>query len=411
MEKIKVKIINNTTLEILEDAKVGDQIDLNSIESIDTSFLNKSIEKEFKYKLDEALEKEKENIRNELKAKYDEEKNALLSEKDKNIAKLNWELDSLKDKQNLLIETEKTKITSELNKEISRLNNEKEKLALENQNTLLERESKLKEIIKEKDLEISELKIQKNSLGTKQLGEELEKWCNNEYNAYALMGFENCTWEKDNTSIKDAMEEKGTKGDYIFKVFQDSSKEKELTSVMLEMKNESNTGKTKNSDHYDKLNKDREKKECKYALLVSELERDLANDVPIKKVAEYKDMYVVRPEYFMTFLSLINSLTTKFKYLFEEKIKEDILFQTKGEILEKFDEFKNTYLDKPLKALIEKVEAIKKNSLNIQDNNNKVLELCDKMLNEGFVNMRSKIDTLGITKLSPLIRKIEKLEK
>ena len=96
-------------------------------------------------------------------------------------------------------------------------------------------------------------------------------------------------------------------GDYIFKVYASSShKENELlTSVACEMKNESpnSTNKKKNSDHFLKLDKDRKKKGCEYALLISELEWDQANDVPIRKVVGYEKMYVVRPQYFITFLS------------------------------------------------------------------------------------------------------------
>ena len=64
-----------------------------------------------------------------------------------------------------------------------------------------------------------------------------------------------------------------------------------------------------------KLDKDRIKKGCEYALLVSELEWNSDNDVPIKKVPEYEKMYVVRPQYFITFLSIVYSFGMKYKDL------------------------------------------------------------------------------------------------
>ena len=92
---------------------------------------------------------------------------------------------------------------------------------------------------------------------------------NTEYENYAQCGFEACSWEKDNLSIKDDGDTKGTKADYIFKVY--ATKEMRsaelLTSVVCEMKNESpsSTNKKKNADHYAKLDKDRMKKNCEYA--------------------------------------------------------------------------------------------------------------------------------------------------
>ena len=63
--------------------------------------------------------------------------------------------------------------------------------------------------------------------------------------------FFNCTWIKDNQVMKDEDEDKGSKADYIFKVFasEEHKENEELTSVCLEMKNEnpSSTNKKKNA--------------------------------------------------------------------------------------------------------------------------------------------------------------------
>ena len=83
---------------------------------------------------------------------------------------------------------------------------------------------------------------------------------------------------------------------------------------MLEMKNQSEIGsiKKKNSDHYAKLDKDRNNKSCDYAVLVSNLEPD--NEFfnrGIVQVREFQNMYVVRPNSLLILLSFITSFARK----------------------------------------------------------------------------------------------------
>ena len=63
---------------------------------------------------------------------------------------------------------------------------------------------------------IDKLKLEKNSLNTKRLGEQLEKWCVQEYNNYAIAGFQNCEFIKMNDSIKENDDNKATKPDFKF---------------------------------------------------------------------------------------------------------------------------------------------------------------------------------------------------
>jgi len=78
---------------------------------------------------------------------------------------------------------------------------------------------KYEAIIKEKDDKINNLQHAKASMNVKQTGEDLEAWCDNEVNSYMQNGLFNCTWEKDNKVIRDENETKGSKVDYIFKVY------------------------------------------------------------------------------------------------------------------------------------------------------------------------------------------------
>lgn len=134
-----------------------------------------------------------------------------------------------------------------------------------------QKEKELNEKIRDLEDKIANLELAKSSLNIKKLGEKLEDWCNNEYQLHALNGFENCSWEKDNIAVRDADDFKGTKADYLFKVYASPSmlEENLLTSVACEMKSEdpNSIHKKKNSDHYKKLDSDRVKKNCEYAYL------------------------------------------------------------------------------------------------------------------------------------------------
>ena len=447
MAKItNVMIKDHNTLIINQEAKPGDEIDLLSINSIDTSILARRIkegkdeefnrllaetkkslrnellnefnEKEQKYRLEiekqknnaQSMEREHQlkvdaainNVRNEYLAEITKLKNQIESyDKDKALSisqiesAYKEEINNLKSSKDLQTAELKEKYEEELNQ--SKLN-----LALEK----LEYERKLQE----KENELNKFKLSKSSLSVKRLGEELESWCNNEYLDYSQMGFSNCTWEKDNTSVKEEGEKKGTKADYIFRVFANDelNPSEELSSVCCEMKNEDplSTTKKKNSDHYAKLDKDRVKKNCKYALLISELEWDQENDVPVRKVNGYKDMYVVRPQYFITFLSIIASLTLKFKDLYLEKQKELMMFKDSEEILNEFEEMKNNLLDKQLKYMENEILKINDAATKIKQQADKIFESTEKIAVSYLVSIKNKIEGFNINKI---IKKINKL--
>lgn len=460
MKKINVIIQDKNTLVLQEDASKGDYIDLNDIESVDLNHINNVLlkEKEASYqkqindKMNLTLEKIKKDYEISLineTNKYNEKINELALEikklKENNsheitelLSKKNHEIEllkiesknekdkleaKLKEKDNLKdleIANNIQEIKQKYNEEILLLKSKLEKLANE---SLLKIQTKENDHIKEVNelkenyenynkalqFEIERLKLVKSTLNVKMLGEELENWCNEEYESYATIGFNNCSWEKDNTVIKDEDEAKGTKADYIFRSYLDSNKTLELASVCCEMKNEALTSKNKkkNSDHYQKLDKDRIKKNCEYALLISELEWDSANDTPIKKVRDYDKMYVVRPQYFITFLSLISSLANKYSEVLLEKKKDELTLLSSIEILEEFEGFKKTYLENPLDSLIKKIEKIQKNSEAIATANKTIIETCNEIMFTTISNMKDKIERFNIKKIANKVKKIE----
>lgn len=167
-------------------------------------------------------------------------------------------------------------------------------------------------MIRLKDEEIGRVKDMKLKMSVKEIGEKLEQWCENQFNLVRATAFPQAYFEKDNESVKDEEEGKGTKGDYIFRDYDPNGVE--YISIMFEMKDkmEGTKGQT-NDSHLAKLDKDRKKKNCEYAVLVSMLEpeNELYNSGPIDMSHKYEKMYVVRPQEFMFILSIIRNEARK----------------------------------------------------------------------------------------------------
>nr|VZR99832.1 hypothetical protein MF5583_00291 [Mycoplasma feriruminatoris] len=200
--------------------------------------------------------------------------------------------------------------------------------------------------------------------------------------------------------VKNEDELKGTKGDFIFKVYAEEEKQNLLLSVMCEMKSEqlNSHNKKKNSDHYKKLDDDRNKKNLDYALLVSELESD-SNDSLIYRVNEYKDMFVIRPMYFISFLGVLETIALKYKDLKLNRLQQEIMFKEKQDILDEFEEFKNNLLDNALKHIDTKVNEINKSAETIKKEANKILEATELVINKHLNTVRNKINNFKIEKV------------
>lgn len=159
--------------------------------------------------------------------------------------------------------------------------------------------------------EIERLKDFKARLTTKMVGEELEVHCANEFNAIRATAFPNATFERDTEAVG------GTKGDFIFRELADDGTE--IISIMFEMKNEEEGShrRTRNEDHFAKLDKDRTNKQCEYAVLVSMLEpeSDLYNNGIVDVSWQFPKMYVVRPQFFIPIISLLrNAAASSLQY-------------------------------------------------------------------------------------------------
>ena len=159
-----------------------------------------------------------------------------------------------------------------------------------------------------KDEEIARIKDFKTKLSTKMVGEDLEQFCWNEFNKVRAAAYRNATFEKDNEAVREEGEAKGTKGDFIFRESSDDGTE--FISIMFEMKNESDTTATKhkNEDFLDTLDKNRRKKNCEYAVLVSMLEQESEfYNSGIVESYRYPNMYLIRPQFFLPLISLLRN--------------------------------------------------------------------------------------------------------
>ena len=156
--------------------------------------------------------------------------------------------------------------------------------------------------------EVDFYKDLKTRMSTKMLGETLEQHCALEFEQKLRSFYPNAYFEKDNDVVG------GTKGDFVFRDYAEDGA-LEYISIMFEMKNEADTTSTKhrNEDFLKKLDEDRRKKGCEYAVLVSLLEPDneLYNGGIVDKSHRYEKMYVIRPQFFVPLITLLVSTSRK----------------------------------------------------------------------------------------------------
>lgn len=227
------------------------------------------------------------------------------AEKDKEIADLKSLLKEGDAKHKLDLTNERNATREELHqkeKEITELVLKLESQKAEAKNRELELRNTHEVLMKAKDEEIERYKDMKSRLSTKMIGETLEQHCKNVFDTARSMGqFQGAYFEKDNDASG------GTKGDFIFRDFIDGV---ECISIMFEMKNESDTTATKhkNEDFFAKLDKDRNDKNCEYAVLVSLLEADneFYNNGIVDVSFRYPKMFVVRPQFFLPVIALLS---------------------------------------------------------------------------------------------------------
>ena len=229
--------------------------------------------------------------------------NKLMAEKENEIIRLKADLENGESKIRVAVLQEQNKSKDQLQKKDQKIAELKNELTAKDKDAQT-REQNLKENyalqLQEKQTQIDYYKDLKTRLSTKMVGETLEQHCSTQFNTTIRPLMPNAYFEKDN----DASE--GSKGDFIFRDFDDDF---DYISIMFEMKNENDTTQTKhkNEDFLKKLDEDRRKKGCEYAVLVSLLEPDneTYNTGIVDVSYKYEKMYVIRPQFFIPIITLL----------------------------------------------------------------------------------------------------------
>lgn len=263
-----------------------------------------------------------------------------LATKDSTIAQLNATLEQSATKLQLAVMEERSRAQQKI------LSKETEITQLRNAVELEKREAQLHEAslmkrhedeLRIKQEQVDYYKDLKTRMSTKMVGETLEQHCSIEYEQYIRPMMPQAYFEKDNEAVD------GTKGDFVFRDYEDGT---EYISIMFEMKNEMDTTATKhkNDDFLKKLDEDRRKKGCEFAVLVSLLEadNDLYNNGIVNKSHLYPKMYVIRPQFFVPFINLL--VQTSKKSL--EYKKQLILAQNKEVDVTNFENQLQEFKDK-----------------------------------------------------------------
>jgi hypothetical protein len=365
----------------------------------------KLAEANIKNSLQEDLAKKDKEI-TELKAKNEREVIELLAKKESEITEMKSKIDKAEMDKKLTV----TEALKKIEKERDDLANDLKSKEIEKQlleKSLLEKysaELKTKDdIIKMKDDEIALRKDMKLKLSTKMIGETLEQHCEMEFNKLRATAFQNVHFEKDNNS------KSGSKRDYIYRETDEVGSE--IISIMFEMKNEGDetAAKKRNEDFLRELDKDRTEKKCEYAVLVSllEAENELYNTGIVDVSHKHPKMYVVRPQFFIPIITLLrNAAMNSLKYKTElASIKnqnidithfEDNINKFKEGFAKNYDlasrRFKTAIeeIDKTIDHLQKTKDALLSSENNLRLANNKAEDLTIKKLTQGNATMTAK---------------------
>lgn len=264
------------------------------------------------------------------------------------------------------------------------------------------------ELIKYKDEEIARVKEMKARLSTKMVGESLERHCETEFNKIRATAFPHAYFEKDNDVVD------GTKGDFVFRETDPATGE-EVVSIMFEMKNENDETRTKhkNEDFFAKLDSDRKKKGCEYAVLCTMLEpeNELYNEGIVDVSYRYEKMYVIRPQFFIPIISILrNAALSALRYKTElAEVRNQNIDITNFE--NSMEDFKTKFacnydlasrkfqtaideIDKTIDHLQKTKEALLGSERNLRLANDKAQDLTIKKLTRKNPTMKAKFAAL-----------------
>ena len=342
-----------------------------------------------------------------IAAQKESEKNLALAAKEQQIARLNATIEQHQSNLQIALLNKQREAQEIIQRKDSQIQQLKSDADLEKSQAQI-RESELikrhQHELQAKQELVEYYKDLKTRMSTKMVGETLEIHCSTLFNQLLRPVMPSAYFEKDNDATD------GTKGDFIFR---DSEGGTEYVSIMFEMKNEMDTTATKhkNEDFLKKLDEDRRKKNCEFAVLVSllEPESELYNGGIVDMSHRYPKMYVIRPQFFIPLITLL--VQTSKKSL--EYKRQLLLAQSKEVDVTNFEnkllDFKNKFgrhyelaskkFDDAIKQIddtIAKLLKVKENLLGSENNlrlaNQDTEELTIRKLTYKNPTMKAKFD-------------------
>ena len=303
--------------------------------------------------------------------------------------------------QELLLnkEAEIARLKADMQKQLGDLQNAAQLQAKQAELNIKQLNDEHRILLEAKQKEVEFYKDLKTRMSTKMLGETLEQHCAILFEQNLRPMMPTAYFEKDNDASQ------GSKGDFIFR---DKVGEQEYISIMFEMKNEADTTATKhrNEDFFKKLDDDRRKKGCEYAVLVSMLEpeSELYNQGIVDVSHKYPKMFVVRPQQFITIITLLVNANKKSIELQNElalaKSQSVDVTNFENQLMDFKEKFGNNYrlasekfakaideIDKTIAHLIKTKEALLSSENNLRLANDKATALTVKKLTKGNPTM------------------------
>ena len=386
-----------------------------------TSIVNQVRTAEFEAEVQKTVKNEKDLALADARIKVQQ----MISDHQQKLGQKDSEIQLLKAQLEKIALQKQQEFTTELNKKEAEINQLRSIISGKDkdlQMAILTERQNAQDSLKEKEKELETLKITaesdkqrlqeqvdyykdlKTKMSTKMVGETLEQHCSIQFEQYIRPMMPNAYFDKDNEAVD------GTKGDFIFR---DSENGVEYISIMFEMKNEMDTtsNKHKNEDFLKKLDEDRKKKGCEFAVLVSLLEADneLYNTGIVNKSHLYPKMYVIRPQFFVPFINLLVQASKKsLEYKQELMVmreKEIDVTNFENELAEFKDKFGKNYriasekfrsaideIDKTISHLQKVKDALTGSENNLRLASNKAEELTVKKLTRNNPTMKAKFD-------------------
>lgn len=253
-----------------------------------------------------AIELTKEKTINQMRddaSKKIKEASENLAERDKLIAQLKAQIDANEVKEKLAI----NEAVNDIEKERDELRNNLKETHLKSELAENSLKDKYETQIKDRDDAIERLKDMKARLSTKMIGESLEIHCETEFNRIRSTAFPNAYFEKDNDARSGSkgdyiFKDQDIEGTEIVSIMFEMKNENDTTAT--KKKNE-DFFKELNKDREEK------KCEYAVLVSLLESDSELYNSGIVDVSYHYPKMYVIRPQFFIPIITLLRNASMK----------------------------------------------------------------------------------------------------